>query len=93
MGLLFTKNQINKFLPIYQELNNNLRTAYNKGHTPNELYDPKAPKEIVFGDNIKSYLKSVEMDINELRRNLTESDVPNELRVQMLLKELTLLIF
>lgn len=84
MGLLFSVNQIKKFLPLYQELNKNFRTTFNRGNTPNELHDPKTPKEIVFGDNIKSYLKSGEMDINELRRNLTKSDMPAELRVQML---------
>ncbi|MDE5770120.1 MAG: SEC-C domain-containing protein [Ruminococcus sp.] len=84
MGLLFTENQIKKFLPLYQELNNNLRTAYNRGHTPNELYNGTSPKAIVFGKNITSALQSGEMDINELRRNLTESDAPDELRVQIL---------
>ena len=84
MGLLFTKNQIKKFLPLYQELNNNFRTAFNRGHTPIELHNGRAPKAIVFGPNITSALKSGDMDINELRRNLTESDMPNELRVQML---------
>ncbi|MCM1271488.1 MAG: hypothetical protein NC247_12855 [Ruminococcus flavefaciens] len=64
MGLLFTENQIKKFLPLYQELNNNLRTAYNRGHTPNELYNGTSSKAIVFGKNITSALQSGEMDIN-----------------------------
>lgn len=84
MGLLFTENQVKKFLPLYQKLNNNLRTAYNKGHTPNELYSETSPKKISFGTNITSALKNGDMDINELRRNLMESDIPNELKVQML---------
>ncbi len=84
MGLLFSVNQIKKFLPLYLELNNNLRTAYNKGHTPNELHSGTSPKTISFGPNITSALQSGDMDINELRRNLTESDMPDELRVQML---------
>ena len=65
-------------------MNNNLRTAYNRGHTPNELYNGMSPKAIVLGKNIVSALQSGEMNINELRRNLTASDMPNELRVQML---------
>ena len=84
MGLLFTEKQVEKFLPLYQELNNNLRTAYNKGHTPNELHRVKMPKAISFGPNITLALKSGDMDINELRRGLAESDIPNGLRVQML---------
>lgn len=84
MGLLFTENQIKKFMPLYQELNNNLLTAYNRGHTPNELHSQTSPKAIVFGKNIISALQSGEMNINELRRNLMESDMPAEFRVQML---------
>lgn len=57
MRLLFTEKQVKKFLSLYQELNNNLRTAYNKGHTPNELYRAKMPKAISFGPNITSASK------------------------------------
>lgn len=83
MGLLFTKKQMEKFLPLYQGLNNNLRTAYNRGYTPMELHKNRIPQQISFGPNITSALKNGEMDINELRRGLSESDMPNELRVQM----------
>lgn len=84
LGLVFTEKQLKKFLPLYQNLNNNLRTPYNKGHTPNELHRGQMPKSISFGENITSALKNGDMDINELRRNLSESNMPNELRVQML---------
>lgn len=84
MGLLFSVNQLKKFIPLYMDLNNNLRTAYNKGHTPIELHRGTSSKTISFEPNITSDLKRDNMNINELRRNLVETDVPDELRVQML---------
>jgi len=79
-----------RFLALYQDMQNHTRLPYNRSYTPRELFlmqppEDRIPKSMTFGPNIKAALADGSMDINEFRNSIMQMDVPNEqLRMSML---------
>lgn len=88
MKINMTKNQIEEFISLYSDLHNNTRLPRNRGFTPTELSRQngghKMPESISFGPNITAGLKSGEIDINEFGMSIVTSDLPDEIKKQML---------
>lgn len=88
MKINMTTNQLKEFIELFSNLHNNTRLPRNRGFTPNELAQQygglKIPKSISFGPNITAGLKSGEMDINEFGRSIITSELPDEMKIQML---------
>jgi len=79
-----------KFIRMYAELSNHSRMPYNRGYTPVELSasrspEERMPKSISFGPNMTAALQKGEMDIEEMRKQIFQGEMPNEqLRMSML---------
>lgn len=95
MHLELPSDKIKSFTPVYFDFMNNIRIPENRGYTPNEMDEimkSSSPKKtspsITFGSGMRDLIKSGEIDANELRNNLINTDeLPDELRFSML-KEL-----
>ena len=88
MKIDMTVKQLEEFIKLFTDLHNNTRIPSNRGFTPNELAQrsggPKMPKSISFGPNITAGLQSGEINVNVLGMNIVTSDLPDELKIQML---------
>lgn len=88
MKINMTVNQIDEFIKRFTDLYNNTRNPRNRGFTPNELAQRngglKMPQSISFGPNITAVLKSGEINANEFGMSIVTSDLPDEVKIQML---------
>lgn len=88
MKISFTEKQLDEFVALFSDLHNNTRLPQNRGFTPKELsirrVGPQIPKAISFGPNMTAAMKNGEMDIREFGMSIAESDMPQELKIQML---------
>ncbi|MGN1415212.1 MAG: YecA family protein, partial [Oscillospiraceae bacterium] len=88
MNINMTKYQLDEFIKLFSDLHNNTRLPRNRGFTPNELAQRygglKMPQSISFGPNITAGLKSGEIDANEFGMSIVTSDLPEEVKIQML---------
>lgn len=83
-----TIQQLDEFAELFSDLHNNTRLPCNRGFTPQELVNRngglQTPKSISFGPNITAAMQSGEMDIQKYGLSIAESDIPRELKIQML---------
>ncbi|WP_290089632.1 SEC-C metal-binding domain-containing protein, partial [Paramuribaculum intestinale] len=92
LGLQFNgEADINRFLSVYNNFQNNCRMQRNRGHTPREIMEmvppeERIPKSLSFGPNIRKALADRTMNVEELRQGiLTMDNIPSEeLRFDML---------
>lgn len=88
MKINMTVKQLEEFMQLFTDLHNNTRNPRNRGFTPYELAKlnggHKMPKSISFGPNITAGLKSGEIDANEFGMSIVTSDLPEEVKLQML---------
>ena len=88
MKISFTEKQLDEFVGLFSDLHNNTRLPQNRGFTPKELSirrgGKQIPKAISFGPNMTAAMKSGEMDIRKFGMGIAESDMPQELKIQML---------
>ena len=88
MEISMTGAQYEEFYGIIAELSNNTRIPENRGFTPNEIYEmmkvSDKPKKIVLGQNLKSDFKNGSLNREEFVQGLINSDMPHDLRMQML---------
>lgn len=88
MKISFTEKQLDEFVALFSDLHNNTRLPQNRGFTPKELSirreGKQIPKSISFGPNMTAAMKSGEMDIRKFGMSIAESDMPQELKIQML---------
>lgn len=88
MKISFTEKQLDEFVALFSDLHNNTRLPQNRGFTPKELSirrgGKQIPKSISFGPNMTAAMKSGEMNIREFGMSIAESDMPQELKIQML---------
>lgn len=85
--------QLNTFLELWKNLNNNSRMQCNRGYTPLENYAVNsnannAPAAITLSPRTRSSLLSGEMDLNELAQSIAQMDLPSEEVRMNLLKQL-----
>jgi len=72
-----------KFSELLMELNNNARTPFNCGHTPNEIRKlvPAGPvSEITIGENMKKMLADGTISAADVIEQVEKSDVPREVK-------------
>lgn len=83
-----TIKQLDEFAELFSELHNNTRLPRNRGFTPQELVNREGglqmPKSISFGPNMTAAMQSGKMDMREFGMSIDESDIPRELKIQML---------
>lgn len=88
MKINMTVKQLEEFIKLFSDLHNNTRLPRNRGFTPDELAKHygglKTPKSISFGPNITAGLQSGEIDVNEFGMSIVTSDLPDEVKIQML---------
>ena len=92
LGVRFNDNaDVNRFLSVYNDFQNNCRMQCNRGHTPREIMEmvppeERIPKSLSFGPNIRKALADRTMNVEELRQGiLTMDNIPSEeLRFDML---------
>ena len=92
LGVRFNDNaDVNRFLSVYNDFQNNCRMQCNRGHTPREIMEmvppeERIPKSLSFGPNIRKALTDWTMDAEELRQGILAMDnIPGEeLRFDML---------
>lgn len=86
--IMMTKSQLKNFIKLFTDLSNNTRLPQNKGFTPLELSanrgDQKVIDSISFGSNITAALKSGEADIQEYRKEILMSELPEKVKMDML---------
>lgn len=83
---------LKKYINIVQNTNNNLRTPFNNGFTPNELMKMAGPIDpnkiaLTIGPNMKKSFLDGSMDIYKYLKELEESSIP-ETAKQSMKKEL-----
>ena len=86
---LGSRHDIERFTTLYTAFHNTTRVPCNRGYTPEELTRIMPPEERVkslyLGPNIRKYLQTGEMDIEDLRRQILAMELPNEaIRVDLL---------
>jgi hypothetical protein len=73
LGVRFNDNaDVNRFLSVYNDFQNNCRMQCNRGHTPREIMEmvppeERIPKSLSFGPNIRKALTDGTMDAEELK--------------------------
>ena len=94
MGMkLECEDDVQDFARLYTDLSNHSRMAMNRGHTPVEIRaelppENRIPKSISFGPNITAALQNGTMDIDELRQEIMQMDVPGDDLHKSMLNEL-----
>lgn len=84
VGLVFEKDaDLEKFLGLYQQFQNNTRMPYNRGYTPDEtlnMYPPeqRIPRSISLGPNIRKAVADGSIDLRELYESILTADMPSE---------------
>lgn len=86
--LKMTESQLEDFIKLFTDLNNNTRLPQNRGFTPHELSTNRGGQEVIdsisFGPNITAAFKSGEADIEEYRKEILMSELPEKVKMDML---------
>lgn len=88
MKLKMTESLLDDFIKLFTDLNNNTRLPQNRGFTPHELSTNRGGQEVIdsisFGPNITAAFKSGEADIEEYRKEILMSELPEKVKMNML---------
>lgn len=87
MKIEMTQPQLDEFYGIISELNNNTRIPENRGYTPSELSKMirgAVKPKIVLGENMRNNLASGNLSKEEFIQGLMNSDLPDDMKMQML---------
>ncbi len=89
MEIELTDDEVETLGELLCKLNNNFRTRFNRGYTPNELSKilkkSTEPPIITFGENIKQMIKSGEISVSDLQNDIIESDnYPPQIKLELL---------
>lgn len=83
-----TESQLEDFIKLFTNLDNNTRLPQNRGFTPHELSTYRGGQEVIdsisFGPNITAAFKSGEADIEEYRKEILMSELPEKVKMDML---------
>ena len=89
---LKSQRDVERFTALYNAFHNTPRMPCNRGYTPDEMMRVMPPKEgfksLSLGPNIKKYLQTGEMDIEDFRKQILTMDLPSEAMRFDLLKQL-----
>ncbi len=89
---LKSQRDVESFTALYNAFHNTTRMPCNRGYTPDEMMRVMPPKEgfksLSLGPNIKKYLQTGEMDIEDFRKQILTMDLPSEAMRFDLLKQL-----
>ena len=89
---LKSQRDVERFTALYNAFHNTTRMPCNRGYTPDEMMRVMPPKEgfksLSLGPNIKKYLQTGEMDIEDFRKQILTMDLPSEAMRFDLLKQL-----
>ena len=89
---LKSQRDVERFTALYNAFHNTTRMSCNRGYTPDEMMRVMPPKEgfksLSLGPNIKKYLQTGEMDIEDFRKQILTMDLPSEAMRFDLLKQL-----
>lgn len=87
-----SKRDAENFFQLYSAFSNATRMACNRGFTPDEMTRMKPPEErgkaLSIGSNIRRAIQTGEMDIDDIRKQVIEMELPNEAVRFELLKQL-----
>ena len=79
---LKSQRDVERFTALYNAFHNTTRMPCNRGYTPDEMMRVMPPKEgfksLSLGPNIKKYLQTGEMDIEDFRKQILTMDLPSE---------------
>lgn len=83
MAVRFRSQQaVEQFAQLYSAFSNATRMGCNRGFTPDEMMKMVPPKEqvreISIGPNIRRAIQTGEMDIDDIRKQVLEMELPNE---------------
>jgi hypothetical protein len=88
MKIKMTKAQMERFTEICMDMNNNTPLPCNRGFTPCELAarykNNSVPQSIELGPNIKASIADGTFDAAEYIQGMLQSDLPEDLKLQML---------
>ena len=89
---LKSQRDVESFTALYNAFHNTTRMPCNRGYTPDEMMRVMPPKEgfksLSLGPNIKKYLQTGEMDIEDFRKQILTMELPSEALRFDLLKQL-----
>ena len=89
---LKSQRDVERFTALYNAFHNTTRMPCNRGYTPDEMMRVMPPKEgfksLSLGPNIKKYLQTGEMDIEDFRKQILTMGLPSEAMRFDLLKQL-----
>ena len=89
---LKSQRDVERFTALYNAFHNTTRMPCNRGYTPDEMMRVMPPKKgfksLFLGPNIKKYLQTGEMDIEDFRKQILTMDLPSEAMRFDLLKQL-----
>ncbi len=89
---LKSQRDVESFTALYNAFHNTTRMPCNRGYTPDEMMRVMPPKEgfksLSLGPNIKKYLQTGEMDIEDFRKQILTMELPSEAMRFDLLKQL-----
>ena len=89
---LKSQRDVERFTALYNAFHNTTRMPCNRGYTPDEMMQMTPPEErfksLSLGPNIKKYLQTGEMDIEDFRKQILTMDLPSEAMRFDLLKQL-----
>ena len=89
---LKSQRDVERFTALYNAFHNTTRMPCNRGYTPDEMMRVMPPKEgfksLSLGPNIKKYLQTGEIDIEDFRKQILTMDLPSEAMRFDLLKQL-----
>ena len=89
---LKSQRDVESFTALYNAFHNTTRMPCNRGYTPDEMMRVMPPKEgfksLSLGPNIKKYLQTGEMDIEDFRKQILTMEMPSEAMRFDLLKQL-----
>ncbi len=94
MGLVFESEvDLQPFVDLYQQFNNNARMPFNRGYTPNEIFQmypskKRIPQSISLGANIRNAIADGTVDIADLCETILTANLPSEELRSNLLKEI-----
>ena len=78
---LKSQRDVERFTALYNAFHNTTRMPCNRGYTPDEMMRVMPPKEgfksLSLGPNIKKYLQTGEMDIEDFRKQILTMDLPS----------------
>ena len=87
-NIKIAKDELQTFLDLLMDLNNNTRLPYNNGYTPDEIYRPserRLPEQVEFGSGMTEAIRNGDIDPEEYRSAiLNMPDMPEALRKSML---------